>query len=304
MFHVLLLLALQPAPAPPLPPETAPTTTAETPATAPTTMAPPETPAPTTTTTTTPPPAPPPAPAAATRECTLAVLDLEAGDAISPPRARALSDIVTAEVGAHSTCAVLSRSDIRGVLSFEAEKQLMGCASDSCMAELAGALGADYLVTGTITRIEGSMLVSMRMTDMKTLKVARRATDSFAGDDADAIPFVGWLSRKLMTDDPAKIGPRPVPAPKGGASQSTVWRPLFWTSFGLTLAGAVATAAAGGATVLMSDAAKKDVDTASQLQDAGPVVADVANVSLYATGALLLSTIVLFFTPAEEEVTP
>ena len=227
---------------------------------------------------------------------------------MAPARARALSDVVTGEVSALSPCAALSRSDIRGILSLEAEKQLMGCASDSCMAELAGALGADFLVNGTVSRIEGSVLLSLRMTDMKTLKVVRRATESFAGDDADAIPFVAWLSRKLMTDDPQVVGVRPVAAAKviGPAQvvkQSTVWRPIFWTSLALTGAAGVVTGAAGGATVLMSDAAKDNFSAADSLQDIGPVTADVANVALYATSVFFVATVVLFFFPAEEVVT-
>lgn len=299
MLHLLLALALQPAPAPTAAPEPPPpTTTPATPATTP------ETPETTTPTLTAPTTAVTKTTAPPQTACTLAVLDLEAGDAVTPARARAMSDIVTGEVGALSTCSVLSRSDIRGILSLEAEKQLMGCASDSCMAELAGALGTDYLVTGSITRIEGSILLSMRMTDMKTLKVTRRATDSFAGDDADAIPFVGWLARKLMTDDEAKIGVRPVAAPRGRATQSTVWRPLFWTSFVLTAVAGVVTGGAGAATVVLSENAKNDPSAASQLQDVGPVVADVANGGLYATGGLFVATCVLFFFPAEEPVTP
>ncbi|MDP2341027.1 MAG: hypothetical protein Q8O67_08720 [Deltaproteobacteria bacterium] len=288
MLLLLLALSAQPEEAPPPPAPPAAVTVADP---APTPPTPTPTPTPTTPTT--------------EQQCTLAILDLEVGDAMALARARALSDVVTGEVAALSKCSVLSRSDIRGMLSFESEKQLMGCASDSCMAELAGALGADFLLTGTVSRIEGSLLLSLRMTDMKSLKVARRTTDSFAGDDADAIPFVAWLSRKLMTDDPSVIGVRPVAAPRGAPQkESTVWRPLFWTSFTLTLVSAAVTGAAGATTVALSDAVKSNSINPSQVADIGPTVADVANGGLYATGALILGTVVLFFFPAEEEVKP
>jgi TolB-like protein len=305
LLFLCFALSAQEPPTPPV--DAAPVSNSpivEAPATpAPTTPEPASAPAPA--------PAPTPAPtttAEAPRQCTLAVLDLEGGDAMAVSRARALTDVVTGEVSALSPCAVLSRSDIRGILSLEAEKQLLGCATDSesCMAELAGALGADYLVNGTVSRIEGSVLLSLRLTDMKTLKVVRRATDSFAGDDADAIPFVAWLSRKVMTDDANVIGPRPVAAAKGTATvvkQSTVWRPLFWTSFTLFAVSGVVTAGAGGATLVMSDTAKNDFGVANSLQDIGPITADVANVSLYTTAALFVTTAVLFFFPGEEEVT-
>jgi hypothetical protein len=138
---------------------------------------------------------------------------------------------------------------------------------------------------------------------MRSLKVLRRATDSVAGDDADAIPFVAWLSRKVMSDDAAVAGPRPVVAAKTRPLQSTIWRPVFWTSFTLMTASALVTAGAGGASLVMAEEAKRDASAASALRDLGPRTADVANGALYATAGLAAATTALFFLPAEEEVT-
>ncbi|MDP2345754.1 MAG: hypothetical protein Q8O67_32725 [Deltaproteobacteria bacterium] len=304
---VVLALATQPMPAPPLEvaPVVAPPTTELIPATPPP-VTPPAAPpvAPPVTAV----PAPPPA------SCTLAVLDLEPGDGVRKERAQAFTDVVTGEVGSFSTCSVLSRSDVRGVLSFEAEKQLLGCTQESCLAELAGALGADFLVTGSLSKIESSTLLSLRVTDLKSLKVTRRATDSFSGDDDDAIGFVAWLTRKLMSDDPVKIGEKP----KGGHKKNvlverkqTHWRTLAWTGVvGTTLAGASATGFGIG-TILLSNRTldvklnpqnDPNVDV-GKLREDGANVASIANISIYATALFAVVTIPLFvFFPGEELV--
>ncbi len=239
------------------------------------------------------------------------MLDLEAGDGVRRERAQAFTDVVTGEVGALSPCSVLSRSDVRGVLSFEAEKQLLGCTQESCLAELAGALGADLLVTGSLSKIEASMLLSLRVTDLKSLKVTRRATDSFAGEDDDAIAFVAWLTRKLMSDDVGKIGEKPKGTRKNVMIErkQTLWRTLAWTSLLGTGLAASSAAVFGFVTTALSDQTRDKkatlgtrVEDIQGLTDAGPLVADVANGSLYASGALLLITIPLFFLPAEELV--
>jgi TolB-like protein len=247
------------------------------------------------------------------RACSLAVLDIEAGEGFSAQRASALSDVVTGEVGALSGCSVLSRSDIRGVLSLEAEKQLLGCSTEanSCLAELSDALGVDYLVTGQMSKINESMLLSLRMTDMKELKVKRRATDTFAGQDDEAIAFVAWLARKLVTDDAAAIGDKPVGTRKRNTlveRRATVWRTLAWTGVAATGVAALVTVGLGATTLGLSEytrtqkqtAPTADVQGIQNLEETGPLVADGANLALYITGGLAVGTIALFFLPGEE----
>lgn len=60
---------------------------------------------------------------------------------------------------------VISNRDIAQVLSFERQRQLMGCAegmSESCLVELAGALGADVILSGSVAKLEGSYVVTLR----------------------------------------------------------------------------------------------------------------------------------------------
>lgn len=60
---------------------------------------------------------------------------------------------------------VITASDIAAVLGHERERQLLGCSDDSslCIAELGDALGVDGLVTGTLSNVNGSYQVNVRI---------------------------------------------------------------------------------------------------------------------------------------------
>jgi hypothetical protein len=59
---------------------------------------------------------------------------------------------------------VTTDRDIAQALGFERQKQLLGCADsqESCLVELAGALGVDVLVTGSVGKLESGYLVTLR----------------------------------------------------------------------------------------------------------------------------------------------
>ncbi|MFH1810086.1 MAG: hypothetical protein ABIJ09_15170 [Pseudomonadota bacterium] len=265
-------------------------------------------------------PIPPPAVA---RTCKIAVLDLKAGDGFTEKGVEALTDALATEIGQRSKCEVMSRADIRSMISFEAEKQLLGCGEESCLAELGGALGVDFLVTGSVSKMGESTLLSLKKINLVDLKVVRRVTDTFNGIDDEVVFFTQWMARRLEMGD-ATAGQKPIPRPKQVVSQGdpnkvkyvekhmTLWRGLAWTSAALTgVAGLVTLGAVGGtygmSWVLMqektrpaSDNGGTDAGTVSTSTAVGPYLATAANVGMYATGALFVATVVLFFLPSEE----
>ena len=55
--------------------------------------------------------------------------------------ARGISDLVLHELGDRPDLAVIGQGEIRDMLELEAQRQLVGCTDESCLAELVGALG-------------------------------------------------------------------------------------------------------------------------------------------------------------------
>lgn len=62
---------------------------------------------------------------------------------------------------------VTTRKEVAALIGLERQKQLMGCKSaedeSSCLAELAGALGVDGLVTGTLARVGSDLVANIKI---------------------------------------------------------------------------------------------------------------------------------------------
>ncbi|MBI5493395.1 MAG: PEGA domain-containing protein [Deltaproteobacteria bacterium] len=63
---------------------------------------------------------------------------------------------------------VMDPETMAGLLGAEAMKQGLGCNDQSCLAELAGAVGAAYFVSGTISRSGEEYTINLVLTDQRT----------------------------------------------------------------------------------------------------------------------------------------
>ena len=62
---------------------------------------------------------------------------------------------------------VVTSRDIGAVLGMERQRQLLGCAETSCVAELAGALGVDGLVSGDLAQVDAAWLLTVKVLSAK-----------------------------------------------------------------------------------------------------------------------------------------
>jgi hypothetical protein len=183
-------------------------------------------PAPTTTTTATPPastptvvetppipppPPPPSKPAPRKIEATKVVLlDLK-GDVSASDKA-VITDLI-ATLMTKRGLDVLTASDVRQVADLAAQSATMGCDLDSsCLADVANAMGAKYVVFGSAGRLGRNYLVSVNLFDQSLAQSAARETIRAA--DLDALPQqieegVGRLVDKIAA--PAVVPPPPPP---------------------------------------------------------------------------------------------
>lgn len=63
---------------------------------------------------------------------------------------------------------VLDPETMVGFIGVEAMKQSLGCSDQSCLAELAGSVGAAYLVTGSIAKSGEEYTISLRLVDQRS----------------------------------------------------------------------------------------------------------------------------------------
>lgn len=80
---------------------------------------------------------------------------------------------------------VITHGDIEQVLGLERQKQLFGCESSSCAAELAGALGADALLYGSLAKTGGSITLNLRV--VRALDGAELVSTSVRGQNEDEV---------------------------------------------------------------------------------------------------------------------
>ncbi len=240
-------------------------------------------------------------------ECRAAVLDVTAGEGITPQRAQALTDVVTSEVGAHMACSVISRAEIEALMNFEVSRQASGCDDEGCLAELGDALGVSRLVIGSAQRVDDATLISLRLVDMDGMRVLKRVTDSTTTDEA-VLPFVGWLARRLVASDEV-AGPRPVDDTVVIERTMSVWRTLAWAGVGSAAGVAVLGLASGTASLAVQEtlpslksARGTDRGQVQNLEAMGPWLAGGANLGLYVASALGVAGAVFFFFPSEELV--
>jgi hypothetical protein len=113
------------------------------------------------------------------------VLDLKAAS-LTAAEASAVTGLVTVSLSEYSAFEVVSGADVREMMALEGEKQQLGCEeSMSCIAEIAGALGARMVAFGQIEKLGSRYIMNVNLQDTKEGRSAGRI--ALQGDSLDAI---------------------------------------------------------------------------------------------------------------------
>ena len=89
-----------------------------------------------------------------------------------------IGELVTAEVAARGYFEPISASEIATLLGVERQKQLLGCGDEatSCTTEIASALGAPYLMSGSLTKLSGIFQLNLQVIDTAKSRTIGRST--------------------------------------------------------------------------------------------------------------------------------
>lgn len=137
-----------------------------------------------------------------------AVMEIRAVQGVPPGTAEVLTSIVAADA-ARAGLDTISQADVRAMLGFERQRKMLGCAEEaSCLAEIGGALGADYLLSGQVGQIGTRYHLSLQLFDARKARVLGRvARFSERDEDALARALQSGLG-ELLVEIPG-IRPRP-----------------------------------------------------------------------------------------------
>lgn len=133
----------------------------------------------------------------------LAVMDFAANGA-SKELTSAASGKAASEVDRLGVFRIITSEAIRDMLAFEKQRQMLGCADTGCVAEVGGALGVDYIISGKVTRISAadglpeSFSIDMTLSNVK--KGQREGSVVEAGrSEAELLGKVGRAAQKLVS---------------------------------------------------------------------------------------------------------
>lgn len=179
----------------------------------------------------------------------VAILEVEAPEA-QQETARLLNQVVEGEFAKHPELAVTSASEVSATLGLARQRSLLGCAEDSCLAEIGGALGVEFIVHGKLGKLGRRYRFDLRLVNARNGRIAGTAGDFIAGEDALADAAVR-LSDALVAQVPG-IATRPAetreltappPASLAVSSEAPPSRTRAYVAFGaagVLAAGAVA----------------------------------------------------------------
>lgn len=183
------------------------------------------------------------------------VLDFAAEDA-DRPVAKTIGEMVAVSLSRRSYLDVLTGADVRSIAQMEGDRAALGCEGDSsCLAELAGAMGARLVVHGNVGRLGDLYVVTLNVFNAESARAGAR-TQLEARDLAALAPRVEDAVRELLRDSVS-------PEVRGDAeeeevaveeaSPSPLLSPLFLAGAGVAALG-VGTAVVGGTLALVNNA--------------------------------------------------
>ncbi len=218
------------------------------------------------------------------------IMDLEVGDGIDKGVARIVADNVVVEVRKVDGLSVVGMAEVRAMLAAESDRQIMGCAEGvSCLAEIADALGADILMTGAISRLDGGSVLSMRRIDQTRAAVVGQVEERLKGDSGEALlAAIGPAIEKLFPELPLRVGATRGVPPERARVLNPPPLPVWSTTTVAVAAGGIAVAgiiSGVASTQFLTDAQTKVDNSAKEAVDGSAVVASANTAAGFATVA-------------------
>ena len=182
----------------------------------------------------------------------VAVLDVKSAGTIDPKTFEGVSSLIATEFGhQRPDMVVVGAAEIRAMIGFEKEKQLLGCSEGACLSEIGGALGVEYLLATEGLRLGGTWVINMSLIDVAKSKAVARTSQQTKTDDklvdicleavrevARAIPAAAApvIEARPAEVKPAEAKPVALSTSTDAASPHAVSRSVSWALVGVGVA--------------------------------------------------------------------
>ena len=128
----------------------------------------------------------------------LLVLALNLDSAVRPETGRQLENLLVTHLKAIGRHQVMSQADVVTLLGVEQQKQLTGCEGDSCMAEIGGALGAQWMVSGTVGALGSRRIITLKLLDVNAALIENQLSKELPDADDDLVEAMRELSYEVL----------------------------------------------------------------------------------------------------------
>ena len=115
------------------------------------------------------------------------VLPLTAGDGIATKTAEAMTQAFAAELRQRPGLDVVTSKDLTTVLGMARQRELLGCDAERCRAEIGTALDADVMVSGQLSKLGESFLITVQLLDGTTARTLGQSMRRQKGGSVDGL---------------------------------------------------------------------------------------------------------------------
>jgi hypothetical protein len=159
------------------------------------------------------------APATADGPLTVAVLDLKASGDVAGI-AKALTTLVTNEVGQRPGFKAVSRNELKALLAHQSDARLMGCEEPQCLADVGKLANARRVIGGSVEHAEGDAVVfALTLIDPEGPVILDRIAWTWRSSVDDMVDLARPAVDRLLNGKQAEsfVGDVEILAPDGAA---------------------------------------------------------------------------------------
>jgi hypothetical protein len=129
----------------------------------------------------------------------LLVLDLKGMGQLPNDVPRSLTKMLLATLDPIGNLRTVSTDDVQAMLNVEKQKDLIGCTTTACMAEIGGALGTDVVLYGEISRIGSRYSVTMSLVSSGKAQVLGRVSAVTDANEDALIAALPQITRDIVS---------------------------------------------------------------------------------------------------------
>lgn len=196
------------------------------------------------------------------------------------PTRTTVANLMVVELGQQPGLTVIGANEVQRLTALESDKQLAGCTQSDCLSELAGALGARYVVFGDVGPLGSRQVLNLNLFDaQKAMAVSRTAITFTSVEELPTLlpaPLHALTAPLLQTTSTST----PMPAPVVTTSTSSPLVPI-----GLIVAGGLVAASGVGFDLLSTTSDDGELDAWDALGPAGVVL----GIGVAATGVVMFA---------------